>query len=180
MPIKLRVEDYLLLDESGAFDGYAKTELIEGELYFMSPLHLPHARIQSRLFLRLAGALGAVGRGMEALVAGSVSMPPINVPEPDIVVTDQPEGEGLIRFESARLIIEVADTTLKTDLKRKATIYARHEIPEYWVVDVKDRKIHQLWAPRDEAYTERRLVAFGERIVAATIPDLVVETDGID
>jgi len=29
--VKLRVEDYLLLDESGAFDAYRKTELIEGK-----------------------------------------------------------------------------------------------------------------------------------------------------
>ena len=30
LPVKLRVEDYLLLDGSGAFDGYGKTELLDG------------------------------------------------------------------------------------------------------------------------------------------------------
>lgn len=29
--VKLRIEDYLLLDRAGAFDAYAKTELIEGK-----------------------------------------------------------------------------------------------------------------------------------------------------
>jgi len=180
VPIKLRVEDFLLLDESGAFDGYAKTELIEGELFFMNAQHVAHARIKSRLHLRLAEALNQLSGGLEAIVEVSIAMPPINVPLPDIVVTDQAEGEGLMTLESTRLIVEVADTTLKTDLKRKAAIYARHGVPEYWVVDVRGREIHQLWSPRDEAYSERRLIAFGKPIASTTILDLVVETDGID
>ncbi len=180
VPIKLRVEDFLLLDESGAFDGYAKTELIEGELFFVNPQHRPHARIKSRLLVHLAEALKRMSGGLETLVEVSVAMPPINVPMPDIVVTDQAEGEGLMPLESARLIVEVADASLRTDLNRKAAIYARHGVPEYWVVDVRGREIHQLWSPRDKAYSERRLIAFGEPIASATIADLVVETDGID
>jgi len=36
LPVRLRVEDYLLLDESGAFADYHKTELIDGEVLFMN------------------------------------------------------------------------------------------------------------------------------------------------
>ena len=179
VPVKLRVEDYLLLDQSGAFDGYAKTELIEGEVFCVSAQHLAHARIKSRLLLRLAEALGRLGSGLEAIVEVSIAMPPINVPQPDIVLTDQAEGEGLMTLRSARLIVEVADATLRTDLKRKAVIYARHGVPEYWVVDVEGRQVHQLWSPRGEAYTERRLVAFGEPIQSATLTGLVVETHDV-
>ena len=50
LPVKLRVEDYLLLDGSGAFDGYGKTELLDGEVVYMNAQHRPHARIKSRLF----------------------------------------------------------------------------------------------------------------------------------
>ena len=32
LPLKLRVEDYLALDASGAFAAYAKTELLDGEI----------------------------------------------------------------------------------------------------------------------------------------------------
>jgi Uma2 family endonuclease len=178
-PVKLRVEDYLMLDEAGAFDAYGRTELIEGEIVYMNAQHRPHARIKSRLFRVLADALDSLTSPLEALVEGSVAMPPYNVPEPDIAVTAEPEGKGLIPLASLALIVEVADATLKNDLGRKAKIYARERVPEYWVVDVKSGTIHQLWAPSDESYSEQRRVAFGETITAATIAGLTIETSGL-
>lgn len=177
LPVKLRLEDYLLLDESGAFDAYRKTELIEGEVFFMNAQHRPHARIKSRLFRLLAEAFD--GTGLEPIVEGSIAVPPINVPEPDIVVTSEAEGKGLIPLESVRLIVEVADATLKTDLSVKAAIYARHAVPEYWVVDVNERMIHQMWRPENDAYVERRQVGFGAPLSAATIDEMEIETSGL-
>src|SRR6186713_977334 len=84
LPVKLRVEDYLLLDESGAFDAYRKTELIGGDAYFMNAQHRPHARIKSRLHVLLAGVLSQADLGIEAVVEGSVAIPPTSAPEPDI------------------------------------------------------------------------------------------------
>jgi Uma2 family endonuclease len=178
-PVKLRVEDYLALDAMGAFDAYGKTELIEGEIVYMNSQHRPHARTKSRLHVLLAAGLLELGGALEALVEGSVSMPPNNVPEPDISVTAEPEGEGLIPLASLALIVEVADTTLRYDLKVKQRIYAREGVPEYWVVDVRKELIHQLWSPSGESYAERREVPFGAPIGAETITDLTVATSGL-
>lgn len=99
------------------------------------------------------------------------------MPEPDIAVTAEPEGEGLIPLSSLALIVEVADTTLRTDLGRKAKIYAREGVAEYWVVDVRKALIHQLWAPVDGVYAERRELPFGTRIDSATIESRSIVTD---
>jgi Uma2 family endonuclease len=179
LPVKLRVEDYLLLDESGAFDAYRKTELIEGDVYFMNAQHRPHARLKSRLHIVMAAALQKIDVSLEAVVEGSVAMPPNNAPEPDIVITSEAEGDGLIPFESVRLIVEISDATLAFDLGEKLRAYASAGVPEYWVADVNAKIIHQMWAPKGEAYAERREVAFGERIQAASIDGLTVETTGI-
>ncbi|MBY0519703.1 MAG: hypothetical protein K2P79_04680 [Sphingomonas sp.] len=40
----LRVEDFLLLNASGAFDGDGKTELIDGDIYVMNAQFGEHAR----------------------------------------------------------------------------------------------------------------------------------------
>jgi Uma2 family endonuclease len=74
------------------------------------------------------------------------------------------------------LLAEVSSSTLDTDLGRKLKLYAAAGVPEYWVVDVNQRLIHQMWHPGGEAYAERREVAFGQPISAATIPDLTIET----
>ncbi|ATY31213.1 Uma2 family endonuclease [Sphingomonas psychrotolerans] len=179
LPLKLRLEDYLRLDEAGAFEEYRKTELIEGEIFFMNAQHRPHAVIKSRLHVRIAAALAALGHGWEAVVEGSIAIPPHNSPEPDIVVTSEPDGKGLIPLDSVKLIIEVSDATLTFDTKRKLAMYARNGVPEYWVVDVNARVIHQMWAPVDDAYAESRDIAFGERLTAATIPTLSVDTSAL-
>ncbi|MGF1550543.1 MAG: Uma2 family endonuclease [Sphingomonadaceae bacterium] len=179
LPVRLRVEDYLLLDESGAFDAYAKTELIEGEIVYINAQHRPHALVKSELFFAIASALKASDSPLTAIVGGSVAMPDDSVPEPDIVLTAEPEGEGLIPLESVALVVEVADTTLANDLGRKARLYARKGVPEYWLVDVKGGAVHQLWAPEGETYAEKREVKLGQRIEAATVDGLKVETEGL-
>jgi hypothetical protein len=46
LPVKLRIADFDLLDRAGAFDDYAKTELIDGTVYFVNAHHRPHARVK--------------------------------------------------------------------------------------------------------------------------------------
>ncbi|WP_019515030.1 Uma2 family endonuclease [Sphingomonas sp. Mn802worker] len=175
--VKLRVEDYLSLDRDGAFDGYGKTELIDGEVVYMNAQHRPHARIKSRLYTAVSATLSARSERLEALVEGSIAVPPHNVPEPDITITSEPDGRGLIPLETVRLIIEVSDTTLRLDLDQKSFIYAAHRVPEYWVVDVNGREVHQMWAPETGVYNERHLHSFGDPITAITIDGLTVTTD---
>jgi len=174
LPVKFRVEDYLLLDASGAFDHYAKTELIEGEIVYMNAQHRPHAYAKTQLLLAVTEVLKRSGSRYAALVEGSIEMPDDSVPEPDIVLTSEPFGEGLIPLASVGLIIEVADSTLANDLGRKARLYAMKGVPEYWVVDVKGERVHQLWSPRDADYIQRREVRFGDHLTAVTIPDLTI------
>lgn len=174
--VMLTVDDFLMLEGAGAFANYKKTELIEGEILFMNAQYRPHARIKSRLQVLMALALRQMDAGLEAIVEGSVGIPPHNVPEPDIVVIDDPDGEGLIPLASVKLVVEVADATLGFDMKRKLAIYARVGVPEYWVVDVNAEVIRQMWRPEGEAYAESRAVAFGTPIQAATLAGLTVET----
>ena len=179
LPVRLNVGDFMLLDSSGALDAYRKTELIRGVIVAVNAQHRPHARVKDILARRIAAALEAQGALFEAITEVSVAMPPENMPEPDIVVTSEPRGEGPVPLASVALIVEVADTTLEFDLTHKAAVYAAAGVPEYWVADVNARVIHQTWAPEGEAYAERRDVAFGAMIAAATIEGLTVETGGM-
>lgn len=175
-PIGLRIEDYLLLDGAGTYAAVGKTELIEGEVFAVNSEYRPHTRIKSRLHLLIARALELLDSDLEAAIEGSVSMPPASAPMPDIVITNEIEGDGLIPVSSVRLIVEVADASLHSDLTRKAAIYAQHAVPEYWVVDVNGRAIQQLTAPSDDDYADRRVIAFGEAVEAVAIPGFRIAT----
>jgi Uma2 family endonuclease len=39
------------------------------------------------------------------------------------------------------LAVEVADSTLRMDLSKKAELYARAGIPDYWILDVQNRRM---------------------------------------
>ena len=175
---RLRVEDYLTLDASGAFAG-ARTELIEGEVIVMSPQYRPHGMVKMRLYNALHEALIAAGSPLTAVVEFSLTIDGHSLPEPDITLTSEPMGEGAVPLASVALVIEVAGPTLASDLSTKARLYAAAGIPEYWVADVEGKVIHQLWAPDGEAYRQRREVAFGARIEAVTVAGLVVERVGL-
>jgi hypothetical protein len=147
----LRVEDYLRLARAGAYDGYGKTELIEGDVYAMNAQYSRHARIKT------------------------VALSDDSMPEPDISVTSY-QGNDPTPASSIALIVEVADTTLAIDLGRKAALYARHGIPEYWVLDVDAGIIHQMWEPGNAGFAQVRRAPFGNLLMAATLDNLTIAT----
>lgn len=105
-------------------------------------------------------------------------MPPHDVPEPDIVVTRKPIGKGWVELGQVALVAQVAESTLATDLGRKARLYARNRVPEYWVVDVEGRRIVRHWQAEGENYLQRGYVLFGQVLAAKTFA-LAIETDGL-
>lgn len=175
----LRVEDYLLLDGAGAFAGFAKTELIDGEVFTLNAQHRPHALAKSELAYRLRDALKALGSPLSALIEASIAMPPHDAPEPDITLTDAPRGDGLVPLPSVALIVEIADSTRAFDLGRKAELYARHRVPEYWVIDLTQREWVRHAEPGVAGYARRDRGALGTLLTATTIAGLAVATDDL-
>ena len=177
---RLTVEEFLLLDREGAF-GSRSTELIGGEVYYMSPKHRPHARAIGELYFSLRHALKQLGSPLAILMDISVRISEHDVPEPDLVITDTPGGEGILPLDAVRLIIEVSDSTLKTDLGVKADLYANAGVPEYWAVDLNEKRVlmHSNPRPDDSGYGSQLDVPFGAPLHAATIEGLTVETAGL-
>ena len=83
--------------------------------------------------------------------------------------------------EDIALLIEVSNTTLDHDLGVKAKLYARAGIPEYWVVDIKGRRIHQHREPRTKSgtdgYASLRVVEPGEVLSPLAQPDALLTVD---
>jgi Uma2 family endonuclease len=175
-PLPLRVEDFLLLDDGGAFADYGKTELIDGAVVFINAQHRPHARIKMHLYNALRDTLKRTGSPYTVFAEATISMPPHNAPEPDLVLTNEPNGEGPIPLMSVALVAEVADATLANDLGTKARIYGQNGIAEYWVADVQDRVIYQHTQPSVDGYAKRVQHPFGADLASVALPGLTIST----
>lgn len=179
-PARLTAKDFWLLAKSGAFDKHARTELIDGEIWVVNSVHRWHARAMALIHLELARAIGVAGLPLEVLLAGSVSMSHDSVPEPDLSVIEPLDDQAdTIAGDELKIAVEISDSTADFDLGRKGRLYARHAVPEYWVVHRARRTVIQMWSPLDDAYSNRREVKFGEEVEAATVAGLVIKTAGL-
>jgi Uma2 family endonuclease len=176
--LPITVDWFLILDQAGSFERYARAELIEGEIYTVNAIHKPHAFALSELNIELGNALRASGLGLKLYSPVSARLDDHSLPEPDLILAIDEPGE-FISAQAARLAIEVADSSLQFDLNRKARLYARSGIPEYWVVDVNGRQIHRHSAPQGEDYSVKELIPFGDRLQSATLPEIAIETAGL-
>lgn len=180
-PYRFTVDQFLALCEQGMFDDYAKSELIEGEIVVMSAQHSRHSRVKTRLARRLGNALDAMRSPFEPQVEASVRVSDGSLPAPDIVVTSF-RGPGVVPVDTVALLVEVSDSTLETDLGRKADLYAEAGVPEYWVIDLKEDRVllHANPRPDGSGYDGQLDVSFGEVLHSAAIAGLSVATEGLD
>lgn len=177
-PARFTVDEYFELDATGIFERHGRTELIQGEIYVMSAQHRRHSRIKGQLAREIERAIE--GTKWSVLIEVTVRMAPDDAPDPDIVVTSEPDGDGPVPLASVGLIVEISNSSLAFDLGAKAQSYARAGVLEYWVVDPQGRRVYCHATPGADGYPEPVKVPFGDNLVAATLGGLVVRTDGLN
>ena len=62
------------------------------------------------------------------------------------------------------LAVEVSNTTLPDDQGRKAALYARFGVPEYWIVNLREGTVEVRRRPRGETWGEVRIYEDGENV----------------
>ena len=178
-PFPLRIEDYELLDRAGVFEG-RRVELIEGVIVTVNAEYSPHTFVKNELMFRLRLALRSLQSSYDAFVEPTLALPPHSLPEPDVVVANlSPIEKDYVRLRHVAIVIEVGASSLKGDLGVKRRMYAAQGVPEYWVVDVKRRKVSQFWTPRDGTFGDERVVSLAGELRSLTMPELAIDGNGI-
>lgn len=103
---------------------------------------------------------------------------PYWAPSPDWYVFSADLAEGEVDGDNVLLVIEQADSSLRTDLNDKAALYARHGVRDYWVLDLEARRVHVHRGPTPDGYAET-LPPFGadQPVEALLIPGLSLRLD---
>ncbi|MDW8107392.1 MAG: Uma2 family endonuclease [Armatimonadota bacterium] len=155
-------EQFHLLGKLGIFHDNTRYELIEGDIYQMPPIGPEHGNtvdLISHLFIRQEQPEQYFVRVQNALRLGG------SEPLPDIaIVRGKPGDYGQQHPTHALLIVEVADTSLEYDRTEKRRLYAKHGIPEYWIVNLQDRILEVYREPVGEDYTVQLRYTLGETV----------------
>ncbi len=148
---KFTLAEYDRIAESGAID-QRRLEFIRGEIREMTPIGPMHEDVLDRLNLWSIESVSP--KEARVRVQQSIGLPEFDcAPEPDIAwVSPRSYAMGRPQAADVLLIIEVADSSLSYDRGDKAALYAQAGIPDYWVVNLRDRTIEVHRDPQPNGY----------------------------
>ena len=174
--VRINIGQYDEMIEQGQFvpreDHHV--ELLEGEIVAMSPIYPPHSEAVERLTewsyeARLAGQI-------KVRVQDPIDIPELDsVPEPDLFwVRHKSYRRRRPRASDVLLLVEVADSSLATDRGRKARIYARAGIADYWIVNIPDRCVEVRRDPDGSSYRSVATYGPGQSIALLAFPTIAL------
>jgi Uma2 family endonuclease len=177
---RISADAFHRMGEAGILGPADRVELIAGEIIDMSPIGVMHAAIVdvlSRHFGRWAR------ESLFVRCQNPLRLDDLSEPEPDLTIL-RPRADCYTMAHPAAadvlLVIEVADRSLAYDLGTKVPLYARHGIPEVWVIDAATRRTRVFrWPagsgeaslPSASSYIEEASVEPGESLVCSGVVD---------
>lgn len=169
---RFSVVEYEAMGAAGILEEDDRVELIEGHIVPMSPIGIRHSYCVDFLNVTLVRQMPDE---VTIRVQGTLRLGNWSQPEPDLALLRKREG-GFWKEHpderSALLVIEVADSSLRADLRVKVPMYAAQGVPEVWVVDVLRRQVHVFTEPRAESrdYGNHQVLKEGSELVPTPVP----------
>jgi Uma2 family endonuclease len=152
--------EYYRMAELGWFRG-ERVELIDGEIMVLSP----QKWAQSATSDKAAETLKRVfGHGFWVRMQLPLDLGQTTEPEADVSVVKGKREDYSNHLTNALLAVEVSDATLHYDRTRKASLYARAGIEDYWIIDLKHRRLEIRRNPQPDP-TQRYGYRYAQRTI---------------
>jgi len=173
------VADYYRMAEAGILGEDDRVELIEGEIVQMTPVGSRHASCVNRLNVLFSQRSDSP---FIICVQNPIRLGNLTEPQPDIVLA-KPRDDY---YESCHptpddilLLVEIADSSIEYDRQTKIPLYARHGIPESWLVDLVQRTIEIYTNPTETGYLTQNEMKKGDVFSPLAFPELQVSVEEI-
>ena len=168
------VQEYHHMSELGILDCCERTELISGKIILKSAKTAFHV-----IALRLLASFLEKSFDESVLVRTQdpIQLDDFSEPEPDLAIvkgTMFDYADHHPRSEDVYLVVEIADSTLKKDCEVKDKLYARSNIPDYWVIDVKNSQVHIFRTPTPTGYASHLILSESQTISSLAFPSIVI------
>jgi len=171
----IAVDEYYRMGEVGIFRPDERVELLNGRIVEMPPVAPRDSYVVSALHAKLTILLGD---RVITFCRRPVRLGPYSEPQPDVVVARGPRERYLDAHPAPTdvlLVIEVSDATLRYDRGEKQKAYATAVIPEYWIVDLRHRRIDVYTEPDGDHYRTHTVTLPDQRLAPRAFPTDVLE-----
>ena len=154
------------MDRAGIFDHDFGVELIDGRIITrMAPIGGEHAWSVGKLNRQLIYCTDGTEYALH--VQSTVSLPGDRELQPDLAIYKPNEAShDNPTPEQTLLVVEVSDSSLRYDRTTKMEYYAEAKIPEYWVVDVRNKRVTVYTRPESGTYSSVVQVSGEEKLTA--------------
>jgi Uma2 family endonuclease len=176
---RLSVVDFHRMGEAGIFPEGQRVELVDGEIVDMTPIGSGHSGTINRLAKAIERAVGdrAIVAIQNPVVFGQHSelQPDLALlkPREDFYSRSHPGPTDVL------LLVEVADSSLRYDREVKIPLYARHGLPEVWLVDLVHRQLLVHRSPDSGGFREVRVADALEDLRPMCLADIGIDLRGI-
>ena len=153
---------------AGVMEEDERVELIGGELVPMSAKGNRHEVVKTALLDRWYRARPS---DLNLTPETTFRLSEDTYLEPDVVVYTRAGGLKTLSGESVLLVVEIADSSLRYDVGRKAALYASFGVRELWVIDAVRLTIRVFQAPSADGYGEARDFSSDETVVPLIAPE---------
>lgn len=162
-------QQYEQMVDAGVLTGDDPVELVDGHIVTMSPQNSFHVT-----------AVGLCRRTLESLCSSEIhvrsqaplALGPDSEPEPDLAVVEGHLMDYRDEHPSrALLVVEILESSLQKDREQKRLLYARHDIPEYWIVNLAAKHLEVYRDPASGDYKTKTTRERGDTVTPHFAPD---------
>jgi Uma2 family endonuclease len=168
------IKEWQKLGEANIFPAGSRLELIDGEILEMAPIgfnHSGHLNRINMLFSRL------MPDGVIPSVQNPLQLDDLSEPEPDFMLLKPNNDFYSSRHPNADdvlLLIEVADSSLSFDQNQKLRLYASHNIPEYWLMNLNDSCVEVYRQPHSDCYAEKTTLRVADSVTLSQLNQITL------
>ena len=161
-------DDYLNLPDDESY------ELIGGELYMTPSPKSIHQTILGNVFTLLSNFVRETGAGRALIAPMDVKLTETEVVQPDILFINKERThiikEAFIAAAPDLTVEIISEGTRDRDTVLKKTLYYRHGVKEYWLVDPDTNSV-TLLTPGSKSYDIHDTFAADEILASPLLPD---------
>jgi Uma2 family endonuclease len=153
---------------AGVIDEDERVELIGGDLVPMSPKGNDHELVKTALadrWYRLPEC------DVDLAIATTFRLSEDTYLEPDAVIFPETSGIRGLSAANVLLVVEIADSSLRYDIGRKAALYASFGIRELWVIDAVRLTARVFREPAADGYRNARDFGPSDRLAPLIAPE---------